>query len=296
MDPEQGYPEAKRLLKNRFGDKYEISMAFLAKALNWPVIKTDDRKALESYSLFLSSCSNAMADLEYLKEMENAGNMRTIIAKLPYRLTEKFRSVARDIQKRQDCWAKFKDVVTFVNTQAEMASHPGFGEIPGQTKCQTDSKTGWTGGKKNITTLAAEVKAQKAEKGVVNGNRKTQEKGTNVDKDFNKPCIFCQGDHTMEQCKKLKKCCTRKRWSSSRAKDLIQLSYSRTHEEACEDKKSCQICSATHPTLLHIKDKPKDSPEEKASKRVVSEQVSESGQWICGCRGHKPENWGQGYR
>lgn len=77
MDPEQGYPEAKRLLKERFGDKYKISMAYLDKALNWPIIKK---------AIFLTSCSNAMADLEYLDEMENAANMCTIIAKLPYRL------------------------------------------------------------------------------------------------------------------------------------------------------------------------------------------------------------------
>lgn len=102
MDPEEGYPEAKRLLKEGFGDKYKISMAYRDKALNWPFIKSDDGKALESYALFLTSCRNAMADLEYLEEMENAANMRTIIAKLPYRLRERFRSVAIDIQKRQD--------------------------------------------------------------------------------------------------------------------------------------------------------------------------------------------------
>lgn len=83
MDPEHGYAEARRLQKEPFGDKYKISMAYLNKALNWPTIKTDDNKALESYALFLTSCSNAMSDLECLDEMENAANMRTIIAKLP---------------------------------------------------------------------------------------------------------------------------------------------------------------------------------------------------------------------
>lgn len=96
MAPEQGYLEAKRLLKARFGDEYKISMAYLDKALNWPTIKTDDTKALESYALFLTSCSNTMSDLEYLDEMENVANMHTIVAKLPYRLRERFRSVAID--------------------------------------------------------------------------------------------------------------------------------------------------------------------------------------------------------
>ncbi|XP_077073702.1 uncharacterized protein LOC143724510 [Siphateles boraxobius] len=159
MDPDQGYLEAKRLLKERFGDKYKISMAYLDKALNWPVIKADDTKALEAYALFMTNCNNAMSDLEYLEEMENAANMRTIISKLPYRLRERFRSVAIDIQKKQDRRTKFKDVVSFVNTQAEMAAHPVFGEISGQTKRQTERSSG----KKNITTLATEVKEQKVQ-------------------------------------------------------------------------------------------------------------------------------------
>lgn len=36
-------------------------------------------------------------------------------------------------------------------------------------------------------------KAQKAEKGAGAEHKKTQEKGTNVNKAFNKPTIFCQG-------------------------------------------------------------------------------------------------------
>ncbi|KAK0132995.1 hypothetical protein N1851_031641 [Merluccius polli] len=273
MDSEQGYPEAKRLLKERFGDKYKISMAYLDKALNWPIIKSEDSRALESYALFLTSCSNAMADLEYLDEMENAANMRTIIAKLPYRLRERFRSVAIDIQKRQDRRTKFKDVVTFITMQAEMASHPVFGEIPGQTRRQTDSKTEKTGGKKNITTLATEVKAQKAEKGVWDGNKKTQEKGTNVDKAFNKTCIFCQGHHTMEQCRKLQKMLHKEKLEFLKGKGLCFSCLMAGHmSKACEEKKSCQICSATHPTLLHIKQKTKDSPKEEASKEEPKDE------------------------
>ncbi|KAL0177328.1 hypothetical protein M9458_026222, partial [Cirrhinus mrigala] len=267
MDPEQGYPEAKRLLKERFGDKYKISMAYLDKALNWPIIKTEDSKALESYALFLTSCSNAMADLEYLDEMENAANMRTIIAKLPYRLRERFRSVAIDIQKRHDRRTKFKDVVEFITMLAEMASHPVFGEIPGQTRRQTDIKTERTSGKKNITTLATEVKAQKVERAVWDGNKKTQEKRINVDKAFNKPCIFCQGDHTMEQCKKLQKMLHKEKLEFLKGKGLCFSCLTAGHmSKACEEKKSCQICSATHPTLLHIKQKPKDSTKEEVSK------------------------------
>ncbi len=223
MDPEQGYPEAKRLLKERFGDKYEISMAYLDKALNWPIIKTDDSKALESYALFLTSCSNAMSDLEYLDEMENAANMRTIIAKLIYRLRERFRSVAMDIQKNQDRRTKFKDVVTFINMQAEMASHPVFGEIPGQTKRQTDSKTEKSSGKKNITTLATEVKAQKQRKVLETETRKLRRREHMWIRLSTNPVSSVRETIPQNNAKNSKKCCTRKSWSSSRPKDFASV-------------------------------------------------------------------------
>ncbi|XP_054869314.1 uncharacterized protein LOC129349591 [Amphiprion ocellaris] len=266
MDPEQGYWEAKRLLRERFGDKYKISMAYLDKALNWPVIKTDDAKALDSYALFLTSCCNVMSELEYLEEMENAANMRAIVAKLPYRLRERFRSVAIDIQKRQDRRTKFKDVVAFINAQAEMASHPVFGEIPGQTRRQSDSKTERSSGKKNVTILATEIRPQKSEKGADIGNKKTQEKRTQVNKAFNKPCIFCQGDHIMEQCKRLQRMLHKEKLEFLKSKGLCFSCLTAGHmSKVCEEKKSCQICSATHPTLLHIKQKPKNLPKEEAS-------------------------------
>lgn len=83
-----------------------------------------------------------MADLEYSDEMENAANMRAIIAKFPYRLRERLRSVAIDIQKRQDRQTRFKDVVAFINMQVKMASHPVFGEIPGQTNTRQTVRLG----------------------------------------------------------------------------------------------------------------------------------------------------------
>ncbi|XP_060771723.1 CNK3/IPCEF1 fusion protein-like [Neoarius graeffei] len=159
MDPERGYPQAKKLLKERFGDKYKISMAYLDKALNWPTIKSDDAKALEAYALFLINCNNAMSDLEYLDEMENAANMRTVISKLPYRLREKFRSVAIDIQKK-DRRTKFQDVVSFVTKQAEMAAHPVFGEISGET-C---SQMGAGGAGTVLAIVPVRVKAKKGNK------------------------------------------------------------------------------------------------------------------------------------
>lgn len=278
MEPEQGYHEAKRLLKERFGDKYKISMAYLDKALNWPTIKSDDVKALQAYALFLTNCNNAMSDLEYLDEMENAANMRTVVSKLPYRLREKFRSVAIDIQKK-DKRTRFKDVVSFVTKQAEMAAHPVFGEISGQTKRQPEKPAG----KKNITALATEAKEQKVVRSDAGGaeNNKAKEKKLNPNMAFMKPCIFCQGDHTMEQCKKLQKKLHKEKLEFLKSKGLCFSCLVGGHmSSTCEEKKICEMCSAKHPTLLHIKQKPKDTQKENTSREEQKEESSQEEQTV----------------
>lgn len=129
MDPERGYPEAKRLLKEHFGNEYTIAVAYIDKALTWSSIKPEDGEALHSYALFLTGCCNAMMDVDYLEELNHAANMQAIIARLPYKLRERWRGVAFDIQERQGQRAKFKDLVSFVSKQAKISLHPLFGDI-----------------------------------------------------------------------------------------------------------------------------------------------------------------------
>lgn len=106
--------------------------------------------------------------------------------------------------------------------QSEMASHPVFGEVPGQIKRQTDSKSDKSSGKKNITTLATEVKTQKPEKGAGAGNKRTQEKGTNVRPSTN-PIFSVRETIPWNNARNCRKCCTKRSWSSSRAKDFASV-------------------------------------------------------------------------
>ncbi len=64
-------------------------MAYINKALNWPDIKSDDGEALHSFGFYLTGCCNAMT--EYMEELDNAANMRSVIAKLLYKLRERWR-------------------------------------------------------------------------------------------------------------------------------------------------------------------------------------------------------------
>lgn len=90
MNPVEGYLKAKQLLREHFGNEYQIADTYMNKALHWPSIRPEDGEALHSFSLFLSGCCNAMSDISYMEEMDNAANLRAIVVKLPYKLREKW--------------------------------------------------------------------------------------------------------------------------------------------------------------------------------------------------------------
>ena len=46
--------------------------------------------------MFLIGCLNTMKDIEYLVEMDNPTNLRTVVSKLPYKMRKRWRAVASD--------------------------------------------------------------------------------------------------------------------------------------------------------------------------------------------------------
>ena len=55
-------------------------------------------------------------------------NLRNIILKLPYKLRERWRTVACDLQEQRGR-VVFTDLVTFSEKQVKIVSHPLFGNI-----------------------------------------------------------------------------------------------------------------------------------------------------------------------
>lgn len=62
-----------------------------------------------------------------------------IMMKLPYKVREKWRSHACDLQERRGCRVLFIDLVNFVEKQVRIASDPLFGNIQ-DSKCTSCNK------------------------------------------------------------------------------------------------------------------------------------------------------------
>ena len=245
MEPERGYHEAKKLLKEHFGNGFKISMAYIDKALNWPTIKSEDGEALHNFGLYLTGCLNAMSGGEYMEELDNATNMHAIASKLPYKLRERWRSKAYGIMERDQRRAKFGDLSDFVNKQAKEALHPLFGNILNEAKSQAKSHTDEksprkSGGRRSYTTAATVVKNQ-AEKNELCA--------------FSKPCIFCQAEqHSMEHCKKMRVTSQGQDRFSEEKWSVLRLSKTGTHEQSLRGQAKLRRLQAETPYCFAYKE------------------------------------------
>lgn len=94
MDPNNGYVKAKELLQEHSGNEFKIANAYIEKALSWSPIKPEDSKALEAFALYLRGCHNAIAEIAYLEELDLSSNLQSLVAKLPFKLRERWRTEA----------------------------------------------------------------------------------------------------------------------------------------------------------------------------------------------------------
>lgn len=70
-----------------------------------------------------------MEDLQFMEELDAVANMRSIALKLPYKLRERWRTKAFELQEQRSHKVKMVDLVSFIEKQANIVSDPIFGDI-----------------------------------------------------------------------------------------------------------------------------------------------------------------------
>ncbi len=123
MDPDEGYPLARRMLRERFGRKIEI-------ATHWIQSLTGERvQSLRRYADRLKVCQNALHALGSLNELNTQGNLRRLVKKLPNYLQQRWTSVVVKIEDSQDRMSTLQDLVEFVEKAAREADHSTLGRM-----------------------------------------------------------------------------------------------------------------------------------------------------------------------
>ncbi len=267
MSAEQGFRKAKNLLKEHFGHEFKITAAYMEKALNWPAIKPDDINGLQAYALLLRGYCNVMVNLQYMDEINVSSNLKNIMMKLPYRLREKWRTTACELQERNGCRLKFIDMVDFIEHQVKILTDPLFGDIK-DTQAPISHKAKvkifavqWLG--RNSATVA-----------VVNTVGDFQSKVHPSQHSFSSCCYACKENHVLERCPEIHKMTHRQKIEFLKNHGICFACLKFGHlSKDCTNRQMCGMCSQKHPTILHISAKGKAIEEKQVSNALVTLQT-----------------------
>ena len=265
MTPQQGYERAKELLIEHFGNEYTIATAYMDKAFGWPAIKTDDVKALQEFALFLRGCCNAMMEIQYMEEMDIPSNMRQVMMKWPYKLRERWRAKAFGIQEQQGYRATFLDMVSFLENQVKMLSHPLFGDIS-EARPNTSSQP--------ASRSRPPPRSHISESSFVTNTSATNHTVTSeltTPSTSKESCLYCGEVHPLSRCSELSKISQMEKIGFLKAKGVCFGCLKAGHmNKECRSRLSCDECHQNHPTVLHNQD---ETPEIPVSSALVSLQA-----------------------
>ena len=155
--------------------------------LSLPVLRADDGDGLDDFGIFLRGCLNALETLPHGQGSVDAKTIRRLLEKLPYHIMKRWRRIADKIEQEGRRQASFSDLVEFIETEGRIATNPSYGRqvLGSSAKARKDDvKKVEMQASRRITTgrtLAGSVQPMEAAA----------------------LCLFCEGRHHLEACRKL---------------------------------------------------------------------------------------------
>ena len=108
------YTQAMSLLKKHFGDPHRIASAYLKELRDWPELQSNDSSAFRAFNQFLIKCK-IYKNEQYLRELDAADTLRTLVLKLPLNLQDKWNRKVDGIRTRENRIADFGDFSEFID-------------------------------------------------------------------------------------------------------------------------------------------------------------------------------------
>ena len=216
MQPEEGYQEARRLLKARYGQNYKIATAYVSRVTNGPPIRHEDGKALQKFSVLLTSCKNTLKEIGCLNKVGNPDSLQRVIERLPFQLRQRWHDVADDITSNKQREITFEDIARFSESKARALNNPIFGNVTSDLKSKGKDP-------KNHKPRKGEnfgIQGDLPNNSVFYGN-----KNSPAGPDLAKPTPkrhLCNSDHWLTHCREFKKQSVDQRLTFVRKKDLCE--------------------------------------------------------------------------
>ncbi|XP_064653297.1 uncharacterized protein LOC135503579 [Lineus longissimus] len=250
MDPRKGYIRALELLKERFGNEYQISEACVKHVTEGPVIKGTDSTALQDLADEVSSCSETLQAMNCIGEIDTRSRVVQIVERLPLFLKSRWRKLAVDKVVKDKVYPGIQELVNFLQRVAREANDPVFGVTkPSEQDCS--KKDGRTAGGKPQDYVQWKARSH------TTGEAKNLAKA-------NMKCYICESTHRLLDCPVWKSAAVPRRWSLAKEKRLCYRCLAGNHMgKNCPRGNTCNVngCGKSHHFHLH-EDRP--SPKSKA--------------------------------
>ena len=251
LQTEDAYQRARNVLKERFGNPYNIYEAYRENLRAWPVCSTANE--LQEFSDFLLMTQETMKTVKYLKEFDNFSAIRELAGRLPSYYTNKWREHAKKIDHKQGEYT-FHDFVNYTQEAASDATHPVFShEALAVTRKQIQRGVSTTDKR-----FSSEKRTDKKANRGTSFASTTGSERSNVTQQssYKDKCFLCCKQHDLENCPEFLKMSVEERTTFARTKGLCFACLTKGHmTRQCEQKRKCKICKKPHVTALHFYDR-----------------------------------------
>ena len=129
LGPDKGYARARELLKQRYGDDYTVSQAWVKKVTAGSFLGPKDYGKLLEFSDDLSTCVNTLTSMGYLAEVSTQQVMLSIASKLPSYLRTRWVKDAQTRRRNGKTPPGICELASFVASAAQEVNDPLYGTL-----------------------------------------------------------------------------------------------------------------------------------------------------------------------
>ncbi|XP_064631624.1 uncharacterized protein LOC135489923 [Lineus longissimus] len=247
LNAKVGFDAAIQEFQRRYGDPNFVAQSYIMKALDWPPIKPDDPKALDQFGIFLRECQYAIQEVNALGTLEYSENLRKLVAKLPFRLHDKWRNIAFNVRERGEL-VTFALLVDFVLKEGRKVMDPVYGKGALQSKPapvvrpipKPRVKSSETPTSRTMLNTSARATPE---------TKSQPTSGENV-----LSCPLCKRDHRLFKCKQFQDMSLEDKHKYVKSNRLCYNCLRASHmAKSCTSPVRCRVqgCGGSHHTLLH---------------------------------------------
>ena len=239
MPPDSGYAKARELLKERFGDTFQILQMWIKKVTTGPQVKANASQQLRQLADDLVCCRETLSAMGAFHEINNQATLLRIVERLPPFLQNRWKREVRAVRLKQRI-PNFNDVVTFVADAAAEMTDSVYGNL-GFPQNSSERHLGGVG-RRSTVAIAGSTSLS------------TPVSGQNHNVRMEPVCPFCGGCHRLYKCERFKELPVGDRSGFVRERKLCFNCLSEDHKaKKCRLNRVCQIqgCGKRHSPLLH---------------------------------------------